>query len=230
MRRKQYQQGLFITGTDTDVGKTYVACGIANELRERGIDVGVMKPVETGCRSKKGVLVPADALALAQAAAVKDPLDLVNPYRFRNPLAPAVAASLEGNAVRIERIRKAFRELQKRHGSLLVEGAGGILVPLTRKLSFIDLAKMLDLPVLVVARPGLGTINHTLLTLAALRTHGVPIAGVVINHALAGKSGLAERTSPAVIEKRSGVPLLGTVRHDDCDFSGICDSLLIQKH
>ena len=225
MRRKETPRGIFITGTDTGVGKTYVACGIAKELRERGMDVGVMKPVETGCRLKKGVLVPSDALALARAAAVKDPLDLVNPYRYRNPLAPAVAASLERSTVRIERIRKAFDELNRRHEYLILEGAGGILVPLTQNRSFLDLAKTLDLPVLVVARPGLGTINHTLLTLEALRTRGVPIAGVVINHALPGRSGLAERTSPAVIEDRSALPILGTVRHRARDFCGICHAL-----
>lgn len=230
MRRKQTQQGLFITGTDTGVGKTYVACGIAKELRGRDIDAGVMKPVETGCRSRKGVLVPRDALALARAAAVKDPLALVNPYRFRNPLAPAVAASLEGGAVRVERIRKAFDELQRKHEYLLVEGAGGILVPLTRDQSFLDLARALDLPVLVVARPGLGTINHTLLTIEALRTRGITIAGVVINHALAGRAGLSEKTNPDVIRYRSGLPILGNVRHRERDFRGICDALLIQKH
>ena len=124
-------RGIFITGTDTGVGKTYVACGIAMTLRRKGIDVGVMKPAETGCRKRNRQLLPVDAIKLARAAGVRDALDFVNPYRFSGPLAPAVAAGLEGKRLDPSRILSCFRVLSQRHDFTIVEGAGGIMVPLS---------------------------------------------------------------------------------------------------
>lgn len=222
---KRRLRGIFITGTDTGVGKTYVACGIVRELRSRGIDTGVMKPAETGCRVRQGTAVPSDAMALVRAAGVKDPLSLVNPYRFRKPLAPSVAAGLEGATILPGRIRNAFGALCKRHDYLVVEGSGGIMVPLTRAYLFLDLAASFGLPVLVVARPGLGTINHTLLTVEALKRKRLPVAGIVFNHAEPSRPGLADRTGPPFIGRHSGVPVLGTVRHGGEDFGSLCDFL-----
>lgn len=216
-------RGLFITATDTGVGKTHVACGIAAELRRRGVNVGVMKPVETGCPVRKGMLAPKDALALQKASGCGDPLDLINPYRLRHPLAPAVAAQLEGASIRMSAIVAASRKLAKRHDVLLVEGAGGIMVPLTGRRLFLDLAADLALPVLIVARPGLGTINHTLLTISALRSRRIAVAGIVLNAATAARQGLAERTNPAVIERLSGAPVLGVLRHGENSFRGLVD-------
>jgi len=201
--------GIFITGTDTGVGKTHVGAGLASALSEQGIDVGVMKPAETGCGFRNGILIPRDAVKLMKAGKCDDPLDLVNPYRFSAPVAPAIASELEGNRIEIRKIVSAFRMLARKHDLMIVEGAGGIMVPLTRTRSFLDLASELGLPVLIVARPGLGTINHTLLTVMALRTRGLRIAGIVINHATRKVPGLAERTGPPVIERLAGVPLIG---------------------
>ncbi|MHB8845807.1 MAG: dethiobiotin synthase [Nitrospirota bacterium] len=206
-------KGIFITGTDTGVGKTYVGACIAAALRRKGIDVGVMKPAETGCRLRRGEPVPADTLVLMRAAGVADPPDLVNPYRFLAPLAPLVAAEREGKGVNLRTIVAAYRSLEQRHEFMIVEGAGGVLVPLTRGKSFRDLAADLGLPVLIVARPGLGTINHTLLTIEALQRNRIPLAGIVINYVGPRASGLAERTNPAVIERLSGVPVIGIIRH-----------------
>ena len=219
-------KGIFITGTDTGVGKTFVASGIACALRARGIDVGVMKPFETGCRSRDGKLIPADAMTLMRSAEAADPLDLVNPYRFRAPLAPMVAAQQEGRTIETRKVKKAFRALTKMHEFLIVEGAGGIMVPLTSRTSYLDLAAELRLPVLIIARPGLGTINHTLLTIMALRARRVPIAGTVFNHSTDGRQGPAERTNPAVIEHLSGVPVLGQVRYGQEDFDALADRLV----
>ncbi len=218
-------RGLFITGTDTGVGKTYVACGIAAALRSRGIDVGVMKPAETGCRLKKGELVPADALQLMKAARVKDSLSLVNPYRFRRPLAPSVAAELEGKRISMDKMLNAYSELSRRHAFMLVEGAGGIMVPLSQDKLYLELAEALNLPVLIIARPGLGTINHTLLTVAALTNRRLKIAGIVINCSNDGAFGLAEKTSPAVIEEISGVKIVGTVPYGSLNLGHIASSL-----
>lgn len=217
-------RGIFITGTDTGVGKTYVAAGIAAELRNM-LNVGVMKPVETGCRMRKGNLVPRDAFHLIKSSTVRDELDLVNPYRFSKPLAPYVAAGLEGKKIGITKIMKAFRVLSRRHDFMIVEGAGGIMVPLTKENTFLDLAQAMRLPVLIVARPGLGTINHTLLTIAALRARRIPIAGIVINYAGEQVKGIAERTNPITIEKVSGVRVLTSVSYHSHEFDPILTSL-----
>ena len=224
-REKIMKKGIFITGTDTGVGKTYVASGIAASLRAGGVDVGVMKPAETGCRMRSGDLMPADAMRLARAAGAHDPLPLINPYRFRKPLAPSVAAELEGKKIRMGQIMTAYRALARRHDFMIIEGAGGIMVPLSRNYLYLDLAQAIGLPVMVVARPGLGTINHTLLTVAALKQRGIPIAGVVINYSNKNRPVPAEETSPGVIEKISRVAVLGVVRYRAREFSRIVEHL-----
>jgi dethiobiotin synthetase len=218
-------RGIFITGTDTGVGKTYVAAGIAAVLRSHGVNVGVMKPAETGCRMRSGALIPADAIRLAKAAGAHDSLPLINPYRFRKPLAPSVAAELEGKNIRVSRLMHVYRTLLRRHDFMIIEGAGGIMVPLSHSYLYLDLATALGLPVLIVARPGLGTINHTLLTISALRERGLSIAGIVINYSDNRRPGLAEKTSPRVIEKISRVPVLGIVQYQTREFSSIVEHL-----
>lgn len=212
------KRGIFITGTDTGVGKTYIACGIARALKERGFDIGVMKPAETGCRMRNNGLVPMDSVRLMKAAVTKDPLSLVNPYRFRRPLAPLVAAELERTSIDLGRIIAAFHELSRRHDFVVVEGAGGILVPLSREGTYRELAEKLGLPVLIVARPGLGTVNHTLLTVEALKKKGIPVAGIVLNHAKKTSQGPAEKTNPAVIEEMSGTKVLDAISFRSRDF------------
>jgi dethiobiotin synthetase len=170
--------GIFVTGTDTGVGKTVVGCALAEELRRRRVDVGVMKPVETGV----GPQGPLDAISLLESAQTKDALDLVCPQRFALPAAPIVAAAAEGKVVALAAIRDAFEQLAARHERMVVEGAGGLLVPIARDYSMADLARELGLPLLVVTRASLGTINHTRLTLEVAVHRGLPIAGVVISH------------------------------------------------
>jgi dethiobiotin synthetase len=218
--------GLFVTGTDTGVGKTYVSAGIAKALKRRCVDVGVMKPAETGCRMRTGRLMPKDALVLMKSARVNDPLSLVNPYRLRNPLAPSVAAAREGKKIDPDKILKAFNALRERHEFMIVEGAGGIMVPLCGQYTYLDLAGTMGLPVLIVARPGLGTINHTLLSIAALKGRNIAIAGIVINYALDWKPGLAEETSPAVIEKISGIRIVGILPYASRRFDSVLDGCI----
>ncbi len=207
------RKGIFITGTDTGVGKTYIAAGIAAGLRRLGVDVGVMKPAETGCRTRKGRLVPEDALKLMKAAGAGDPLDLVNPYRFKKPLAPSLAARFERKSIDPSNIKTAFKKLSRTHDFLIIEGAGGILVPLRHDYTYLDLARAFRLPVIIVARPGLGTINHTLLTISALQYGGIAVLGIVVNYARDTRRGLAETMSPSVIEEISGIPVLDVVAH-----------------
>jgi dethiobiotin synthetase len=200
------RRGIFVTGTDTGVGKTVIACGLARGLRQRGIDVGVMKPCETGV----GPAGPLDALALRAAAGVNDPIEVICPHFFALPAAPSVAAQVEGRVVDLERIRVASKALDARHEFLLVEGAGGWLVPITPEFAMADLAAELGFPVLVVARASLGTINHTLLTVEAIERRGIPLAGVVVNHAGGVLSGADARNLHA-LRGALGAKLLGEV-------------------
>lgn len=170
--------GLFVTGTDTGVGKTVVTCALARALRAAGVDVGVQKPSETGV----GPGGPADALALRAAAGASDPLCDVCPEPRALPAAPAVAGEAEGRPVDLGRIRAAHARVRARHAVVLVEGAGGLLVPLGGGASMADLAAELGYPLLVVARGALGTVNHTLLTLEVAAARGLPVAGVVVSH------------------------------------------------
>jgi len=170
--------GFFVTGTDTGVGKTVVACALAEQLCARGVDVGVMKPIETGV----GAQGPLNAIALAEAAGVDDPIDRICPVRLELPAAPDVAAAAEGRTIELGAVRAAFDALRASHELLIVEGAGGLLVPITAERSMAELARELGLPLLVVARGRLGTVNHTRLTLEVAAARKLPVAGVVISH------------------------------------------------
>ena len=201
-------RGVFITGTDTGVGKTLIAAALARLLRERGVDVGVMKPIETGCALKQDKLIPRDASYLKKAAGVSDVLELINPYRFRNPIAPWPAALREGKKIAFTKIIAARERLQKAHSFLIVEGVGGLMVPITDRHEVIDLVLALNLPVLLVARAGLGTLNHTLLTIQHGKARGIDFVGVLLNNT-DNKNGLAEQTNRSVLEKKMDIPVLG---------------------
>jgi len=200
--------GLFITGTDTGVGKTLVAGAIANYFATRGKRVAVCKPIATGCVRRREGLVSEDAEFLAHHADARFGLDTICPQRFAEPLAPAIAAERAGEPIDWPGIDRAIQTMAGQSDVMLVEGIGGILVPLERGHTVLDLARWLALPVVIVARPGLGTINHTLLTVAALRTAGLTVAGVVINPYPAGTAPVAEETNPRAIERWGGVPVL----------------------
>jgi dethiobiotin synthetase len=198
--------GLFVTGTDTGVGKTVVSCALARGLRGAGVDIGVMKPVETGVTSAG----PEDAQALRSAARVSDPMSLICPLQFALPAAPQASAEAEGREMDLEEIQRTFRVLAARHDAVLVEGAGGILVPFTESLDMADLAATLELPVLLVARASLGTINHTLLSLEACRQRGLDLIGVVISHA-EGVLSEADAKNLEVLRRRLGDQLIGEI-------------------
>jgi dethiobiotin synthetase len=174
-------RGLFVTGTDTGVGKTEVACALIAAARADGIDAVGMKPAQSGVVRGE----PTDADRLRAASGAVEPLEAICPYVFAAPLAPAVAARVEGCEISFERILDAARALAARHAAVVVEGAGGLLVPLTERETFADLAGALGLPTLLVARAGLGTVNHTALTVEALRRRGVAIAAIVLNRTVA---------------------------------------------
>jgi dethiobiotin synthetase len=200
-----------VTGTDTGVGKTFVTGGLAAELAGRGVPVGVMKPFATGARSIRGRLVSDDARYLKSSAGVDDPLDLINPICLKPPLAPSMASEVAKTPIDLKKVWSAYNTLCARHPTLLVEGAGGLLVPLLTKLTVADLAQKMRLPLLIVTRPSLGTLNHTALTVHVARSYGLRILGLVVNATGPARKGLAERLNPAALELLTRVPVLGEV-------------------
>ncbi len=200
--------GIFITGTDTGVGKTVVSAGLALALRARGMKVGVMKPVATGCYGLDNRLVPQDAVFLMEAAENEYP-GLTCPSRYRNPLAPSVAAMLEKKEVDIKNVIHAYRELQKYYDFIIVEGVGGLLVPLKNNYYVANLIREFRLPLVIVSRPSLGTINHTLLTIDAALIRGFEMRGVIFNRMPVANFSAAEVTNPKVVQDLSGIPVLG---------------------
>lgn len=221
-------KGIFITGTDTGVGKTIVSAAIIRALIKKGVKAGAMKPVETGCtpelrvksrelRAKK--LIPSDGMFLKDMAEMDDSLDLIAPVRFEHPLAPMVAAELEKRPIGIKKIIDAYEALSKKYDFMVVEGVGGLLVPISKrqrakgkrqKAYFVsDLIKDLKLPVIIVARPTLGTINHTLLTVNQALREGLNVLGVIINRHMPPTGDIAEKTNPEVLKELCPVPIIG---------------------
>ena len=197
--------GLFIAGTDTGVGKTVVTAGIAAYLRNKGLDCGVMKPVESGCLSGAA---GSDSDYLKRISGCSDDVDLINTYAFQAPLAPGVAAKEEGVEIQFEAIAEGYRRLELLHPWVLVEGAGGLLVPLSEQQSLVDLIAFLGLPVLLVARLGLGTLNHTLLSLHYLASRNIPVVGVVLN-TLHHKVDFSARFNRHTLSQWTEVPVWG---------------------
>lgn len=212
-------RGLFVTGTDTGAGKTVVTAALGALLRARGMDVGVSKPVATGAARIDGKLVSSDAVFLRSVVGVDDPIDEICPLIFEMPAAPNVAARRENRTVEVDRIRQALTRLSARHDYILIEGIGGWRVPITDlpreagTFTVRELAVELKMPVLVVARAGLGTINHTVLTVEAVRSTGLPIVGVVMVRTRP-EDDPTTATNPEQIGNLTGIDVLGTVPFD----------------
>jgi dethiobiotin synthetase len=204
-------RGVFVTGTDTDVGKTVIAAGLTAALRRRGLKAVYFKPMQSGCPEEGDRLIPTDAVFARELAGLTEPLELLTPITLRLPLAPGVAAVREGVAVDLGRIAGVIQELSSRYDFFVVEGAGGLYVPLVcYDFLILNLIHWLKLPLLVVARAGLGTINHTCLTVTAARQNGIEVNGIILNRA-SDTPGLAEQTNPEVIEAITGRPVLAKV-------------------
>jgi len=209
----QTPRGVFITGTDTDVGKTIVTAVVVTALTANGINTGVMKPITTG--TSEGVDALSDPDWLASVTGQCDPPDLIAPYRFRTAAAPLIAAARDGRAIEPARISGAFQALSARHDCVVVEGIGGVLVPVTPDLFVADLARQMGLPVLIVARAGLGSINHTLLTLECLRNRGIAICGLIFNHPSPPPADTDESDTVQTILRLSGLRSFGELPYCD---------------
>ena len=200
--------GLFIAGTDTGVGKTWVACGLAALLRDSDYRVGVMKPAETGCAERDGKRFPEDAVRLREASGCEMPLEKICPYQLRDPLAPSVAAQRENVKIDIDRLMDTYNEISSTHDITLVEGAGGLLVPLLPSYTYADFARVLKLPAIVVAANRLGVINHLLLTLEHASCKGLRVLGYILNQNESQIS-LAMETNRETLSTLTSVPCLG---------------------
>ena len=192
--------GIFITGTDTGIGKTLITGLLARLFKEQGHSVGIFKPISCGPQRDN------DALLLKKLLKLKDPLSLINPISLPLPLSPLAAAQLSKKTIRLNKIFAAYKKLKKKYATVLIEGVGGALVPITKKYLVADLIADLKTPTIIVARAGLGTLNHTLLTVEALRRRNILILGIILN----GYTGQdqSEKTNGQLIEELTGIPIL----------------------
>jgi dethiobiotin synthetase len=204
-------KGFFVTGTDTGVGKTIVSGILITILKAQGYRVGAMKPFETGCLKEGNLLIPSDGMFLKDIASMEESLNMITPVCLEKPLAPMVAAEIDGLRIDMAQVWKAFEVLKKRYDSMVIEGVGGVLVPITPSYFVADLIKDFRLPVIVVSRPSLGTINHTLLTLRELQRRDIPVHGIIFNYSLPPEGTIAEETNPEVISRLVDLPVIGII-------------------
>ena len=201
-------QGIFVTGTDTGVGKTIVSAALAYFLTERGLNVGIMKPAESGVSDPSRL--GNDGSLLQWAANSSDAMEEISPYRLRAPLAPAQAAKKENCFIDFTGLIATAQRLGRRHDFLIIEGAGGLMTPLSGGLLMADLAKGIGLPLLVVTTPRLGTLNQTLLTIFAAQQMEIPVAGYLINRMPAQPDEAAE-TAPHTLASLASADILGVL-------------------
>ncbi len=203
--------GFFITGTDTGIGKTVATAGLCRLLCDDGLDAAPMKPVQTGAEPPDRSPDLDFCLKAGGRQPSNDSYRLMCPYLFAPACSPHLAARTAGVEIDITTIAAAAKRLEAQHNAILVEGAGGVLVPLTGHQTMLDLMKALSLPVLLVSRGGLGTINHTLLSLNVLRAAGLSVAGVIFNDAAPLPDDMISRDNPLVIKQFGDVDILGHI-------------------
>lgn len=207
-------KGFFVTGTDTGVGKTIITAALIKAAHILGFKACGMKPIETGCkrtenREGNNSLIPSDGTFLREITGTGESIDLITPICFENPLAPLPASEIEDKPIDLDKIKAAYKELSNRYDVIIVEGIGGLLVPIKRGHFVIDLAKDFGLPIIVVSKPGLGTINHTMLTVNYAINEGLDVAGIIINYTRPPERTLAEDTNTEIIRRLSPVPVIG---------------------
>ncbi|MGH9876508.1 MAG: dethiobiotin synthase [Nitrososphaerales archaeon] len=218
--------GVFVTGTDTGVGKTVVAAGIAGAMRKDGIDVGVMKPIATGIPQENGFR-SADAELLVKVSGSKDPESEINPIFLSLEASPFAASRALNIDIKLDDVFSAFKRLTDKHDFVVVEGIGGVMVPVKQNYFVIDMIKEMNLPVLVVSRAALGTLNHTVLTIRACKEYDLNIAGIVLNGVR--NDNFAEKTAGEIIQDLTEIFVIGSIPFvDGLDASKVID--LVSKH
>jgi dethiobiotin synthetase len=216
--------GFFITGTDTGVGKTVVTACLATLFKNQ--DVGVMKPIETGVDLKCSSAANSDTKFLMEVSGSADAEEEVCPHRLKTPASPYQASQIAGTSIQPATILAKFKILQSRHNMMLVEGIGGLLVPITARYNVADLALEMGLPLIIVSRIRLGTLNHTLLTINAARQYGLKIKGIILNRQETGDLNEVEKQQGKLIEELSDTLILGTCPYiEDVSVEGLRESL-----
>lgn len=212
-------RGLFITGTGTDVGKTFVAGLIVKKLRESGKNAGYYKAAMSGShRGPDGHLIPGDALYVREVSGIDQPLEEMCPYIYEAAVSPHLASRLEGNPVRMDVVKRGFEQVCQRYDYVTMEGSGGILCPLCfdeAKLQLEDVVKALGLGCLIVADAGLGTINSVVLTVEYTRARNIPVKGIVFNHFHAGD--VMEEDNLRMCEYMTGLRVVACVKDGDTE-------------
>ncbi|MBZ0105765.1 MAG: dethiobiotin synthase [Sulfuricella denitrificans] len=221
-------RGVFVTGTDTDVGKTLISCALLHAWRAAGKTVLGMKPVAAGCERQSNGMVCSDVTALCRASSVQVPVEWVNPYAFMLPIAPHVAAEETGITIDLECIQSSFRRLADCADVVVVEGVGGFKTPLNLRQDGADLARELGLPVVLVVGMRLGCLSHALLTAEVIRSQGLTLAGWVANR-IDPEMSYFEANLEA-LRQRLGTPLLGVVEFEVApDPSRVAQCLLLPR-
>ena len=197
---------IFVTGTGTGVGKTIVGSSILYYWSSLGLFPRVMKPLESGC--SLGTDNPSDAIALRKAASDLRELDQICPYRYKLPLAPLYASEIEGNHVDYSKVLQMINDLKSYKGPVIIEGCGGLMVPLTKKIQVLDLIKDSDLDLLIVSSLGLGCLNHTQLTLQIAESNGIRVSGIILND-VDGVTDISKKRNPQAIKELCTAPLIG---------------------
>ena len=200
--------GFFITGTDTSVGKTVVTACLATLYKSQGMKVGVMKPIETGVDPECSSAANSDAKFLMEVSGNNDAETEVCPYRLKTPASPYQSAQIAGTMIKPATLLENFKVLQSRHDRVLVEGIGGLMVPITPRYDVADLALEMGLPLIIVSRTQVGTLNHTLLTINAAQQRGLKIKGIILNSS--DKLNDIEKQQGKLINELSDTPILGT--------------------
>jgi dethiobiotin synthetase len=223
--------GIFITGTDTDVGKTLISASLAWKLSHNYKKMCVMKPFATSDKIFSSQFDSKDLFLLSKSIGLKDDQRCLNPYFYAVPASPYMASKiLKAKPPSISTAVKKFRNLKKKYDFVVVEGIGGIMVPINKKNSLVDFVRLAQLPLIVVSTPKIGTVNHTLLTVKACRDHSIPIKGIIFNK-MPEKPTTVERETPSFVEKLTKIPVLGVIpiykqlRYGESTFKKIADQI-----
>lgn len=208
--------GTFIIGTDTEIGKTTFAAGFAHLLKEKGYNVGVMKPIATGSKKYSNKFKSLDTKILTTATRNQEGDDVINPFFYKIPSAPYLATKILLNSTKIDLniIKKKYMELQKKYDYMIVEGIGGLMVPLTRDQYVANLAKRLNLPIVIVMSNKVGTLNHVIMTSIMCKNYKLKILGIVINHTIQADDKKSKQINdflPEVVKDLTGLEILAVV-------------------
>lgn len=217
------EKGIFVTGIDTGVGKTVIAGAIAATIKAHGLDVGVMKPVATGAKEIEGRLVSEDVVYLKKIIGSTDDDDLVNPIRLKPALAPNMAASRAGITIDTGKVWKAYKELTDKHDFVVVEGIGGLMVPIDDNLLVADMALKMGLALVIVSKHYPGAINHTLLTLEYARSRNLRIKGIIFNMLKNGEDFVGEIGRFSSVRVLGAIPFKENVCVEECVYGDIVE-------